>query len=214
MSLFPTLGTLCYFTGLAPPTLSKIIYGSIKWFTVVWPWMLYFWWAKKVLHLPSRGIRKIDVYWGLLTGICVAGFMWFLSLALGDQLAAFSHQIRDKVVQLDLADHYWTFGLFLSLVHSGIEEVYWRWCAYGLCKKLMPAKWAHIFAGIAFASHHVVVLWFFSNAMMALTFGAMVALGGILWSLLFERTGRLWASWLSHAVIDLMILWIGFIAIF
>jgi membrane protease YdiL (CAAX protease family) len=61
-------------------------------------------------------------------------------------------------------------------------------------------------------AHHVVLLGVFFNQTLWLAWllGSAVAVGGIFWAWLYERTGSLFGPWLSHLLIDAGIAWIGY----
>ena len=60
--------------------------------------------------------------------------------------------------------------------------------------------------------HHVIVLReFFEEApWLAWLLSSAVAIGGVFWAWLYERTGSLFGPWLSHLLIDAGIFWIGY----
>ena len=66
----------------------------------------------------------------------------------------------------------------------------------------------------AFALHHFVILWEFFGVKIGFLFSLVVAAGGILWALIYRRTGSLLGPWLSHVIVDAAILGIGYDLIF
>ena len=71
------------------------------------------------------------------------------------------------------------------------------------------ALWA---ASLAFAAHHVVLLARFFGFASPWTwlFAAAVAVGGLIWTLQYERSGSLWGPWFGHALVDAGIFAIGY----
>ena len=133
---------------------------------------------------------------------------------LGEAVIAQAEQIRLKVFQLGVLDHYLAFALFLSLVHSAIEEYYWRWFVFGTLRRLLSPQPAAVLSALAFASHHVVILSQYFPLPIALLFGFAVALGGYMWCLMYERQRSLVGVWVSHVILDLVIFWIGYRMLF
>ena len=62
-------------------------------------------------------------------------------------------------------------------------------------------------------AHHVIVLAVYLPAqyrVAVLFFSAMVAVGGLLWARLYEKSGSLYAPWLSHLIVDVALMVIGY----
>jgi membrane protease YdiL (CAAX protease family) len=60
--------------------------------------------------------------------------------------------------------------------------------------------------------HHVIVLQVYLPERFlteVVPFSLAIAVGGGVWAWLYERTGTLYPSWLSHAMVDAMIFVIG-----
>jgi len=69
-----------------------------------------------------------------------------------------------------------------------------------------------VLSALAFTAHHVILLtvYFpgqFWTAVAPLSLA--IAAGGAMWAWLYARTGALYAPWVSHAVIDLAVLAVG-----
>ena len=63
-----------------------------------------------------------------------------------------------------------------------------------------------------FMAHHVVVLGVYFPGhfwTLAVPFSLGIAVGGVVWAWLYERTDSVWSPWLSHALVDAAIFVIG-----
>ena len=102
--------------------------------------------------------------------------------------------------------------MFYSLFHSLLEEYYWRWFVFRQLRRLVPLWPAIVVSALGFMGHHVIVLSeFFKEApWLAWLFSSAVAVGGVFWAWLYERTGSLFGPWLSHLLIDAGIFWVGY----
>ncbi len=208
----PCIASLFYFVLFSQQIFAQVLYAATKLFTVLWP-------ALAVFLILRRPLPKTRIDWrrhlksiplGIISGIMIAAGMFALmQTPLGNIARASSDNIRDRLANLGILEHYWLFGLFLALLHSLIEEYYWRWFVFGRLRNLVPIFWAHILAGAAFASHHVVVTSQFFGIGWGFFVGAAVAAGGIIWSLMYSRQRTLAGPWLSHIVVDLGIEAIG-----
>src|SRR5262249_51499854 len=114
--------------------------------------------------------------------------------------------VRDKIAGLgfDSPLLFLTLAIFYSIVHSLLEEYYWRWFVFGQLRLLTPLPQAIAVSSLGFMAHHVCVVsvyfgWF-SPESIALSLA--VAVGGALWAWLYQRTGNLVGPWISHALVD------------
>jgi membrane protease YdiL (CAAX protease family) len=102
----------------------------------------------------------------------------------------------------------------LAVVHSLLEEVYWRAFVYRRLGGWLPPRLALALASAAFASHHLIVAARYTPAghFWSLTLPATVAvaLAGAHWADLYRRTGSLLAPWTSHLVVDTALMGIGY----
>jgi len=115
-------------------------------------------------------------------------------------------RLSDKVAGLGMTSA-WKFallGVFYALVHSFLEEYYWRWFVYDLLKRFVSVPLANIISSLGFMAHHVILLsvYFGWESPMTWLCSAGVAIGGVLWAWLYEKSGTLVWSWISHMIVD------------
>ena len=101
---------------------------------------------------------------------------------------------------------------FYCVIHSLLEEYYWRWFFFGELREILPLGWAVPLSGLAFAAHHVIVLaayfgWAHWQPWLMLL---CVAGGGAAWAWLYHRSDSLLGPWLSHALVDAAIFTVGY----
>jgi membrane protease YdiL (CAAX protease family) len=105
------------------------------------------------------------------------------------------------------------FACFVTVPHSLLEEYYWRWFVFGRLRRVVARGWAIGLSSLGFAAFHVFPLnaylsgHFFSAV---LPFTACVAAGGAIWAWLYERTGSVYAPWLSHLIVDASLFVVGY----
>ncbi|MBI2948166.1 MAG: CPBP family intramembrane metalloprotease [Verrucomicrobia bacterium] len=208
----PFLASLFYFVFWSEQILARWLYGFTKLFTLVWPVIAVLLITKA--DLPrfklSDELHRRALPWGILAGIGIIGVMWIIMLTpLREMILGCAPRIRSKAQALGMLDYYWTFGLFLSLIHSLLEEYYWRWFVYGQLRRVVGNGFAHVLAGVSFAAHHLVVTTQYFPPVWGVVFGALTGAGGILWSVLYEKQRTLAGAWICHVLVDLGILSIG-----
>src|SRR5690606_430375 len=106
----------------------------------------------------SRGVALGTLF----AGVVVAGgwLVYHLLLRESVPFVDASAQIQAKVagMGLDSAARYIALGLFYSLVHSLLEEYYWRWFVFGQLRRLVDLWPAIVISALGFTAHHVIVL--------------------------------------------------------
>lgn len=211
--VMPLIGAWFYFVLFSESPVAKAIYTGTKLFTLAWPLIV----IKLIYGNPFPRVRWGDArHWralplGIVTGTAIVALMvGLLFTPLRGVVEQGSDSIRAKTQALGIMEHYWIFGFFLSVIHSLLEEYYWRWFVYGQLTRVVSGPLAHVLAGVAFAAHHVVIVGQFFGLMWGFFFGAFVGIGGIIWSLMLARQKTLFGIWISHMIVDFGCLSIGY----
>ncbi len=211
---FPLVSNLAYFVVAESPVLAQIGYFGSKATLLIWPLLCFF------LILPRRpgegrpGPEKNQTWWslvlGIQTGVIIAAVIYLLmQTPLGDAVRDGSGAVKDRVNQLGFGRNFFLTAILISVVHSALEEYYWRWFAWGQLQRFVPGARSHVIAGFAFAAHHYVIVGVFFSPWLAVFLGTFVAVGGMIWSYLYQKTGSLVGPWISHMFVDLAIFWVG-----
>ena len=77
---------------------------------------------------------------------------------------------------------------------------------------MVPGWAAIVLSSLGFMAHHVIVVHAFLQGPWWLTafFSLCVAFGGGVWAWLYARFGSLYGPWVSHFLLDVTIMYIGF----
>ena len=162
---------------------------------------------------------------GVLEGIAFGMVVFFTMIVLyhvalkqpGGYLAPESNAVQTIHRRLDAfgirsAMLFFTLGAFYSLIHSGLEEYYWRWFVFRRLNSSMNVTIAVVVSSLGFALHHLLLLGTYFGYADPLawfcTFG--VAVGGAYWAWSYRRFDSIWPAWISHGIIDAAIFTIGF----
>jgi membrane protease YdiL (CAAX protease family) len=216
--VIPLAVSFFYFVLFPGTVIGNSCYGGVKFFLLIWPIVA----TGLILKEPFRrespppGDRLRSVWWGVGFGIAILGLMLviFQFTPFGEMVRAGTANIREKTEGLGVFDHFLLFALGLSLIHSALEEFYWRWFVYENLRHLISKNWAIVIAAAGFASHHIVILNEFFSLGFALFLGISVGIGGAMWSWIYERHKTLLGPWISHMLIDLGIFGIGYWLLF
>jgi membrane protease YdiL (CAAX protease family) len=101
-------------------------------------------------------------------------------------------------------------AVFIAVPHSFLEEYYWRWFVFGGLRRHVPVATAIVVSSLAFMAHHVIVLGVYLPWTAAVPFSLCVAGGGVVWAWLYHKTDSLYAPWISHLLVDLSIMVVGY----
>jgi len=147
----------------------------------------------------------------------IFGGYWFLNRT-GWIDASFLETVRQKVsgMNLDTPLRFAALGVFYSLIHSYLEEYYWRWFVFVRLRDYLPDGQAMLVSSLGFMAHHVILLATFFGWDSPLTwlFSAGVAIGGYVWAWLYRHTGNLLYPWISHLIVDAAIFTLGYFLVF
>ncbi len=218
-SLFPLGMTYLYFVVLAAdPENSWLLqaYSAGKLLQFPFPLVYVFLFHRHRFPQPRRSAGGIGlgVAFGVLVGLFIVGAYWGW-LKHSDLIARTPANLWDKVRGFGLATPlgFLFLGIFICLIHSGLEEYYWRWFVFGWMNDYLPTWLAILLSSVAFMLHHVVVLWvYFPDHFwsVAVLFSLFVAVGGGVWAWIYGRSGSLWGPWISHVLADVAILIVGY----
>ncbi|MDR1959876.1 MAG: CPBP family intramembrane metalloprotease [Planctomycetaceae bacterium] len=222
--LFPLLQAYFYFDLMAdwPPVVQKTAYSCTKVLMLLIPLI-----SLGVIQKERFRLRKFTcrgLWEGTLFGIFVFAGMCLLYdfyfkpggiIAPGTPVA---EAILKKLSAFGMLKPWLfiLFGGFVSVIHSGLEEYYWRWFAFGQLCRTVPKLPAMLISGVAFSLHHVIILGTYLGYSTVWTwlFSFGIAVGGAYWCWLYLRKDSIWASWVSHVWIDIAIFVIGYDIIF
>jgi membrane protease YdiL (CAAX protease family) len=223
--VFPTLMAWAYFVGLSvegeganPAFQAAYALGKVMQFS--WPVLCFLVWERR-WPWPSKP-RVAGLTIGLGFGLIVAVLIVALYYGLLSETSVFRampDRLRSKVEQFDAATpaRFLVLAAFLTLIHSLLEEYYWRWFVFGCLRKVMSFWTAATVSSVGFMAHHVIVLavympGHFCNAVLPLS--SAIAIGAVVWAWLYDRSGSIYATWVSHACVDAALMLVGYVMLF
>ncbi len=160
----------------------------------------------------GRGVVT-GIVFGLVIagGICGLYFAWFRTAGT---FAAAGKTMLEHLSGLGVANPvtYAGVAIFYSLLHSLLEEYYWRWFAFGRMRQLISLWPAIVISSLCFMAHHVVVLGSYFGWANPWTWvlSLATAVGGAFWAWLYQRSGSIYGPWFSHLLIDAAIFGVGY----
>jgi membrane protease YdiL (CAAX protease family) len=231
--VFPTIVTLVYFKWLSnhSPSVQQSAYAIGKTiqflFPVVWIWLFFRYRFSRERKKDSDSLLKPDgstwfarlPNWLLSIGfgidVCIVlAVAWFFFLSGNDAFGGLTAKLQEKISGLGI-DQFWKYallGVFYAVVHSFLEEYYWRWFVYDMLKRFVSISVANVISSLGFMAHHVILLSVYFGWDSPLTYvcSLSVAIGGVVWAWIYQRTGSLIWPWLSHAIVDAGLFSLGY----
>lgn len=213
----PSVGTALYFYVFATASWAPTLYSASKILQFALPLIAFASaWQLPVFRLRTSRIRASLL--GLLFGGILAAFAIPLWLLFFDD-SALAYQaaqgIRPKLSVFGVRnpEGFALLAIFLSFIHSFLEEYYYRWFLYRALRVRLSQPISILISSLGFMAHHVLVVHAYLGpdyllATVVLSFA--VAVGGAFWAWIYERTGTLLAPWLGHVLADLLIMGIGY----
>ena len=208
----PFAASFFYFVLFPGTAFGNGFYTGVKFFLLVWPILSIFLILRRARVESYSVIRHAASIWpGVAFGVFVCALMFVLIklTPLGSVVEDNADRMAERIAGLGVVDHYLWFAIFISFVHAALEEYYWRWFVFGRLRVVVPTGWAYFLAAVGFSSHHIVILSQFFPIGWALFLGVCVGIGGAFWSWLYQKYGSLWGAWVSHMLVDLAIMWVG-----
>lgn len=219
--ILPTVITLPYFVLLAGESteLRQLSYGIGKTVQFLLPII----WMHIVLHerFPFASPRwNIWMFVSVLLGCVIAALMFgiYASVFSGSELmVTLLPAVHEKIVGMGLTSlsRYILFAVFYVVIHSFLEEYYWRWFVFGMLERTVSPPAAIAISSLGFMAHHVVILsvYFGITSPFTILFSLSIAIGGALWAFLYRKSKSLLIPWISHAFVDAAIFGIGYLII-
>lgn len=221
---YPTLMAWIYFDVAAPPAnggqqasprMAALYTGSkvLQFLLPVIAWRIF---APGRLRLPRptwEGMGPAVVF-GVLSLVGIAG-VYFTVLKGHALLADMPQPIRTKIVALGIGTPamYILFSLFVALIHAGFEEYFWRAYVFEGLRRHLSIVSAILLSALAFTGHHVIVVSAYQpnrfwTGVVPLSAGVFV--GGAVWAWMYHRYRTIYPAWLSHTLIDVGIMIVGY----
>jgi membrane protease YdiL (CAAX protease family) len=215
--LYPTLLTYVYFISLAnvPEFTQQVVYGVGKAIQFALPILWVGFVCREQLRWPKFSTNGLaaGILFGLVVGATMVAlyFGWFKH---SGEFAAGAAAMKERLAKIGVYTGavYAIVALFYSLVHSLLEEYYWRWFVFGRLRKLVPLWPAILVSALGFMAHHVIVLatYFGWGSFWTWLFSLSTAFGGAVWAWLYNRSGSIYGPWTSHLLIDAAVFGIGY----
>lgn len=162
--------------------------------------------VKRLFCIKGKELRKA-FFWGIF----VYGFIFFAYLLLRP-VFDFSGIVGKLTADTGVSAENFVFvSLYISLINSFLEEIFFRGFGFLMLKRVVSAPFAFFFSALLFALYHAgMTMGYFHIGVFLLTlFGLFVA--GMLFNFLDFKSESIYPSWLTHMFTNFAINTVGFI---
>jgi membrane protease YdiL (CAAX protease family) len=208
----PSIGAAFAFF-VAPGPVGNAVYAAAKALLYGAPllWLWYVEGRRGSLSPLRRGGLPFGLVSGLLIGAVVLTAYRLLPAGWID-----ATKIQASAAQsgFDTPARFVAIAVYLCVVNALLEEYAFRWFLYGRCRTLLARPAAILLGAALFAAHHVIVLRAFFDWPLVVLASAGVFTGGVVWTWCYERYQSVWPGYLSHALVDVAILAVGWDLLF
>jgi membrane protease YdiL (CAAX protease family) len=219
--LIPSIVTWVYFIWLADRESAgqQLVFavGKSAQFALPVAWIALTQPGRLGLGRPKLRSATLDGGLGIGFGLAFVATMMVVYLAILKPEGGFDEvtpRIHEKVrgFGVDSTLSYLALAAFYALIHSGLEEYYWRWFVFGQLCRFQPMGVAAGISSLGFMAHHVILLGFYFGfaSPWAYVFSLSVAVGGLFWAWLYHRTNSIYSPWISHLIVDAGIFLVGY----
>jgi len=219
--VLPTLITLVYLVLLAdyPTGIGRAAYSVGKFVQFAFPlvWVLAVQRRRLGWQPPDRRGLPEGIGFGLFV-LAAMLLLYHAWLGPAGLLDAAARQVRGVLSRfgMDTPIKFLALGAFISLLHSLLEEYYWRWFVFGELRRMVSLWPAVLISSLGFMAHHVLLLGKYFDGLSPATVvsSLAVAVGGGVWAWIYHRSNSLYGPWLSHLCIDAAIFLVGYQMVF
>jgi membrane protease YdiL (CAAX protease family) len=203
-----------YLPATAGTPLGQAVYMAGKVWLVALPAIWWLWVERgRVSWSPMRaGGLGVGAALGVVIAGAIVGAYWLFGRAMIDP-----QQVRDaaKASGIDQPGRYIVLAVYLCTFNAVLEEYVWRWFVYRKCEQIVRIGWlAVLLSAVFFTAHHVLALGAQFDWRITLMGSIGVFIGGAVWSWCYLRYRSIWPGLLSHVIVDIAIVAIGWHLIF
>jgi membrane protease YdiL (CAAX protease family) len=217
--VFPTAISVVEAVAASPETnghgLTAIVYGAGKMVQFGLPLLCLVWFGSCIRPGPARpGGWTLAAGFGLVVAAGILG-LYYGFLRETPLFAEAAARVHDRLTEFGLNSPAGLalFAFFIAVVHSLLEEYYWRWFLFAWLEREMPVGLAVVLSSVAFMVPHAFALATFLGATSVLALAAFtlcVGIGGAVWAWIFYRSHSLGPPWLSHFLVDAALFVVGY----
>lgn len=211
----PTIGVLMsmHIEATRGTWIGQTAYSVSKLWIIVLPalWLLFVEKRKAGWSPMRRGGLGV----GAALGVIISAIIILAYLTVGSALLD-AQNIRQTAIENGIGApmRYIGLSIYIIAINAVIEEYVWRWFVFEKWSWLVGRWPAVVLAAACFTLHHVFALAAQMDV-LAVALGSLgIFIGGLVWSWCYLRYESIWPGYVSHAIVDIAAMVIGWHLIF
>ena len=212
----PSIGAWMAFHG-APGPVGQAAYVVAKAWILALPllWLLRVEKGRPGLSPLAPELRRAGIVTGLAFGLLLSGAVLLVWHLRGAEWID-RDRLRNALVAAGVTTplRYAALGVYLCTLNAAGEEYVWRWFVTARCETLLGPRPAVAASALFFAAHHAIVFMAQFGTKVGLLAALAVFLAGGAWSWCYLRFRSVWPGWISHAMVDVTGLALGWHLLF
>jgi membrane protease YdiL (CAAX protease family) len=209
----PSVAVIVAMILLPGTVIGTSIFVLAKLWLVALPW---FWHVRVERRPPSLSpMRHGGLGAGVGLGLLIVAVVIVAYELLGSRLIE-AEQIRSVARRTGIGTPatFLAGAVFWITVNSVLEEYVYRWFMFRHSERLLGSTIAVFAAASIFTVHHVIALAVQFDWVVTIIGSLGVFIGGVAWSWCYRRYRSIWPGYVSHAIVDVAVFWIGWRLIF
>ncbi|PCJ61831.1 MAG: hypothetical protein COA79_05925 [Planctomycetota bacterium] len=158
-------------------------------------------------------INEFKISFGIISGLFISVLI-LLSFFFYFKENLDGSQLKFMLDKFDLIKYFIVMAIFISFWNSFIEEYYWRMFVLDFSDDILKSiKLRIIWNGLFFSVHHFFILMAYLPTNYAIIFSVGTGFGGMIWAYMRVKNLSIWQCYVSHLLVDLSVMYIGYMMI-
>ncbi|MHC5002639.1 MAG: CPBP family intramembrane glutamic endopeptidase [Planctomycetota bacterium] len=204
----PSIGVVAAMVLAPGATAGQVVFAACK----LWMLLLPAVWRLRVDRRPISlsPARHGGLGVGALLGLAIAVVILAAYALVGERLID-EHHVREIARRTEIAGpvRFLVAAAFWICINSVIEEYVYRWFLFEKCEVLVGTRTAVVLSAAFFTIHHVIALRTQFDGLVTAIGSLGVFVGGLVWSWCYQRYRSIWPGYVSHAIVDVAVFWLG-----
>jgi uncharacterized protein len=160
----------------------------------------------KIFKITSKKDFLISILMGLIVYLIIIS-AYFIAKNFIDLNEISSNLMTKESIS---KDNFVFVAIYISLINSLLEEMFFRGFAFITLKNFISLKFAYIFSALTFSLYHIFIMASWFSPLLFILLLSSLIIAGLIFNY-FDRRSVIYNSWLIHMSANLAINTVGLI---